>query len=275
MLQMYSQTSTGIDTENLVFDRASGKSLVIQYPSFDLVMSDSSFSFKTDWHRIPPRRLIALLKCLLILQTLPEAALEEAAEKLEGIQRFYSNRLPETPVPTLPPKLIKDKLASKQARPTIVSSHWDTGWDLSVDNRNGQRILVIEVKTKLNASPEWAARLRGNILAHGTFPKAPYFLIVFPDRFYLWTDADVRSEQNEPTYTIEARPILQPYFERAGVTAAQISGQSLELIVASWLGEIIHSEKAPEDIDESQQWLVDSGLYDALAGGKFEHEAVV
>lgn len=275
MLQMHSQTSTGIDTENLVFNRASGKLLVIQYPSFDLVMSDSLLSFRTDGHRMQPRRLIALLKCLLILQTLPEGMLEEAAEKLESIPRFYSNRFPETSVPAFPPKLIEDKLASKQVRPPVVSSRWDTGWDLSIENRTGQRILVIEVKTKLNASPEWAARLRRNILAHGTFPKSPYFLIVFPDHFYLWTDADAQSEQSEPTYSIDARPILQPYFERAGVTAAQISGQSLELIVTSWLGEIIHSEKAPEDIDESQQWLVESGLYDALAGGKFEHEAVV
>jgi hypothetical protein len=149
----------------------------------------------------------------------------------------------------------------------------DLGWDLSVDNRNGQLALVVEVKRKTNVSPEWAARLRRNILAHDTFPKAPYFLMVFPDKFYLWTDAEAHLDQSEPTYTIDARPILQPYFERAGVTVDQISGQSLELIVASWLGEIIHSEKLPENVDASMRWLIDSGLYAALAGGKFEHEA--
>ena len=154
-----------------------------------------------------------------------------------------------------------------------MAANPDSGWDLSVDNRNGQLALVVEVKSKLNASPEWAARLRRNILAHGTFSEAPYFLMVFPDRFYLWTDAEVHLDQSEPTYTIDARPILQPYFEQAGVTADQISGQSLELIVASWLGEIIHSERAPENMDESQRWLVDSGLYAALTGGKFEHGA--
>src|SRR3712207_872070 len=104
-----------------------------------------------------------------------------------------------------------------------MSSNWDVDWDLSIDNRNGQRILDIEVKTKLNASPEWAARFRGNILAHGTFPKSSYFLMVFPDRFYLWTDADAQSEQSEPTYIIDAHPILQPYFEGAEVTAEHIS----------------------------------------------------
>jgi hypothetical protein len=137
----------------------------------------------------------------------------------------------------------------------------DSGWDLSVDNRNGQLALVVEIKRKTNVSPEWAAKLRRNILAHGTFPKAPYFLMVFPDKFYLWSNAEAYQDQSEPTYTIDASPILQPYFERAGVAADQISGASLELIVASWLGEIIHANQLPENIDASQQWLIESGLY--------------
>lgn len=149
----------------------------------------------------------------------------------------------------------------------------DSGWDLSVDNRNGQLALVVEVKRKTNVSPEWAAKLRRNILAHGTFPKAPYFLIVFPDKFYLWANADAYQDQSEPTYSIDASPILQPYFERAGVRSDQISGDSLELIVTSWLGEIIHSEQLPENINDSQKWLIDSGLYAALVGGKVEYEA--
>ncbi|MDF5714225.1 MAG: hypothetical protein PUP93_10095 [Rhizonema sp. NSF051] len=45
-----------------------------------------------------------------------------------------------------------------------MSSNRDSHWDLTVDDRNGQRMLVIEVKTKRNASPEWAAHLRRNIL---------------------------------------------------------------------------------------------------------------
>ncbi len=148
----------------------------------------------------------------------------------------------------------------------------DSGWDLSVDNCNGQRVLVIEVKRKTNVSPEWAAKLRRNILAHGTFPKAPHFLMAFPDKFYLWSNAEAYQDQSEPTYTIDASPILQPYFERAGVTADQIGGASLELVITSWLGEIIHSDQRPENIDASQQWLIESGLYAALAGGKFDHE---
>ncbi|MUG94395.1 hypothetical protein F7734_19255 [Scytonema sp. UIC 10036] len=148
-----------------------------------------------------------------------------------------------------------------------------SNWDLSVDDRNGQRTLVVEVKKKRNASPEWAARLRHNILAHGTFPKAPYFLMAFPDRLYLWTDANGSTEESTPDYVIDARPIFQPYFEQAGVSEDKISAQSFELIVASWLLRIIHAEEPLEDMDASQQWLIESGLYDAITGGNFENTA--
>ncbi|MGF1481413.1 MAG: hypothetical protein ACFB4I_18340 [Cyanophyceae cyanobacterium] len=149
----------------------------------------------------------------------------------------------------------------------VVSSRWD----LSVEDSKGQLALVVEVKRKTNASPEWAAQLRHNILAHGTFPQAPYFLLVFPDKFYLWSEANTQLDLSKPTYTIDAHPILEPYLTQAGVTAEQISGQSLEFIVASWLGEIIHSKNLSER--NSQRWLIESGLYAAIAGGKFEYEA--
>jgi hypothetical protein len=152
-----------------------------------------------------------------------------------------------------------------------MSSKGESNWDLSVDDRSGQRILVVEVKTKRNASPKWAAQLRRNILAHGTFPKAPYFLMVFPDRFYLWTGADDQPEQREPDYSIDARPILQPYFEQAGVSEDKISSQSFEMIMASWLGKIIHASEPLEDTDASQGWLIESGLYDAITAGNIEH----
>jgi hypothetical protein len=148
-----------------------------------------------------------------------------------------------------------------------------TRWDLTVYNRDSQLVLVVEVKSKLDATPQWAAQLRRNILAHGTFPDAPYFLMVFPDRFYLWKNPGSNHELIEPTYVIDARPILQSYFEQSNVTANQVSGQSLELIVALWLNEVMH--KTPDELDASQQWLIDSGLYDAVAGGSLDREVVV
>lgn len=151
----------------------------------------------------------------------------------------------------------------------------DTGWDLAVYSKDGQLMLAVQVKGKLNASAQWASQLRSNILAHGIYPKAPYFLMVFPDNFYLWANGDAQVDMSEPTYAIDARPIIQPYLDRAGITQEQtVSSQSLELIVVAWLSKIIYNEMPLEKTDEPEQWLIDSGLYAAIAGGSFGREAV-
>jgi hypothetical protein len=106
----------------VIVDRESGKAIEIQYPSFDLMMFGSSLSFRTDSYRFSPDKLILLLKCLLIIQTLPEAALEEASEELEGIYRFYTNRLAQANLPMISASTItiKGKLNATQVRPPIV-----------------------------------------------------------------------------------------------------------------------------------------------------------
>ncbi|MEM9216248.1 MAG: hypothetical protein AAGD25_18120 [Cyanobacteria bacterium P01_F01_bin.150] len=147
-----------------------------------------------------------------------------------------------------------------------------SGWDLAVKNRDGQLVLVVEVKRRTKVSPEWAAQLRRNILAHGIFADAPYFLLVFPDQFYLWASNKESEFQHERPYIIDSSPILQPYLDRADISPEQISETGLELIITSWLGEIIYAEELPEQLDASQQWLLESGFYAALMGGQLEHE---
>jgi len=157
----------------------------------------------------------------------------------------------------------------------MVTKPYSDRWDLLVDNSEGQPTLIVEVKGKINTSSKWAAQLRRNILAHGILPKVPYFLLAFPDKFYLWTDSQVDIDEREPNYIIDARPILEPYLRKSGVTVDRIRDQSLELIVGSWLGVIIHSDEFPKDLNESQHWLIESGLYTDLVGGKIEYGAVV
>jgi hypothetical protein len=84
------------------------------------MMSDSSLSLKTDWNRLSPSKLIALLKCLQILQSLPESALEETAKELERVADFYSDYFPQANLPTIPATSIKGKLKSSKVRSPIV-----------------------------------------------------------------------------------------------------------------------------------------------------------
>lgn len=151
-------------------------------------------------------------------------------------------------------------------------------WDLVVNNRDGKPTLIVEVKSKINTSSEWVAKLRHNILAHGMLPSVPYFLIAFPDKFYLWiNNSEVNQlEVKEPDYIVDASSIIQPYYEQSVIADNQITEESLEIIIISWLEELIHTPQlTTKDLQQVQKWLIDSGLYDALVGGKINYEAVV
>jgi len=147
------------------------------------------------------------------------------------------------------------------------------GWDLLVNNYQEQLILGVQLKTKMNTSSDWAVKFRHNILMDSPVQKIPFFLMAFPDRFYLWTEPEIYSNQSEPTYIIDPLPILKPYFERAGIIPEKIRGDSFELLVASWLSDLINSENLPEGFDEYQRWLIDSGLYMAISGGNLKYGA--
>ena len=106
--------------KNIIFDRESGKAITIQYPSLDLRISNSPVSFRANWDHLPVSQLIALLKCLLILQYLPQSALEEAADELERVADFYSNRSPQSSVSSIPASSVNGRLRSAHVRPPIV-----------------------------------------------------------------------------------------------------------------------------------------------------------
>jgi len=115
-----SQTSTGDFLVHLLIDRKAGRTITGNYPSFDLTMSDSSLSLTTHWREFPQHKLIALIKCLLILQSLPEDALDESVTQLEDIASFYSNLSPEKIVPVIPASSIRGKLRAIQIRQPII-----------------------------------------------------------------------------------------------------------------------------------------------------------
>lgn len=139
--------------------------------------------------------------------------------------------------------------------------------DLVAYNPDGQITLIVEVKSRTDTSRSWATHMRRNMLAHGVIPNSQFLLLALPDRLYLWKDADNTPELVEPTYEIDAKPFFQRYYERANIPTEHLNGQSFELIVTSWLNELIQSG-IPASVPEAQRKLLeDSGLLEALKGG--------
>ena len=148
--------------------------------------------------------------------------------------------------------------------------------DIAAYDNAGKVVLIVEVKSRRGTSADWAAKTRRNILAHSSALAVPYFLLALPDRFYLWksTGSETIKEGEPPTFEVDAFPLLRPYYERLGqATADSLSGGGFELIVASWLTEILWAQDPSDLSEQNRQWLEESGLYQALRGARLAVEA--
>ena len=146
--------------------------------------------------------------------------------------------------------------------------------DIVVYGREGQPQVLVEAKTRKGTSKQWVAKLRRNMYAHGNLVAAPYFLLALPDRFYLWRNIPNPASTMPPDFTIDALPVLEPFFERAGISIDDASEHSLELALSSWL-ETLTKAPADNQQEKSSEWLAESGLAQAILGGRVEVQALV
>jgi hypothetical protein len=54
--------------------------------------------------------------------------------------------------------------------------------------------------------------ISSNLSAHGTLPKAPFFLIATPESLYFWRQDQAGLNEDLPQFTMDATTELRPYF---------------------------------------------------------------
>ena len=148
--------------------------------------------------------------------------------------------------------------------------------DIAVYGRDGRLQLLVEVKGRTGVSPDWAAEVRRNMYAHGALPPTPYFLMALPDRFYLWGSdgGDEDSDCRPPDYQIDPASLLARYPRSAGPGAGQVSEWGLEIILRFWLDSLM-GDPGEGAVPADYKWLRESGLYDAIRGGRLVVEEEV
>ena len=139
--------------------------------------------------------------------------------------------------------------------------------DLAVYSAEGRLQLVVEVRSRTGAPSDWAAEFRGNLLANGAIPDAPYFLMALPDHFYLWRDSTRAAGDVLPDYEVDPAPLLSPYLDDELRLSGRLSNSGLHLAVSAWLRDLIWRVGDPTALAPEAPWLVDSGLYSAVRGG--------
>ncbi len=142
--------------------------------------------------------------------------------------------------------------------------------DIEARSSDGRTVLLVEAKSKLRTSAEWAARMRSNLVA--TFPvSARFFLLATPDRFYFWTDGAGEPRPLPPAVMLDPHAILLPYFERAGIERERLNETSFELVLASWLRDLTRRPPAEAPATYPLQ-LVETGLFEALYGASLLYQ---
>jgi hypothetical protein len=145
--------------------------------------------------------------------------------------------------------------------------------DIAVYSPDNRLQLIAEVKGKTGATPEWAAQMRRNLLAHSSIPPVRFFLLATPEHFYFWKDGSDSLEAKPPDSVVDARHIVDPYIKNTRISREQMSDSSLQLILTSWLSFLVNSKLTAESVPPSEKWLFDSGLYEAIRHGSIETEA--
>jgi len=141
--------------------------------------------------------------------------------------------------------------------------------DFALYDAHRRLVAVVETKTKRGTSPRWAAELRRNMLAHVPGLGVEFFLIVTPDRLYVW-HTEKASGDSLPDRIIDAQDILQPYVQRAGLNLSELSSVAFELVVSAWLSDIVGPESGGGGKDDT--WFVQSGFRDAVRSGYVEYD---
>jgi len=147
--------------------------------------------------------------------------------------------------------------------------------DIAIYDKIGELVLVAEVRGKIGTDRAWAAKMRRNMLAHGRLPNAPFFLLALPDRFYLWVisqhTVDADNFEDEPDYDV-APIAFKEYAQKMGTDIEELSESGFEFLLTAWLRELARGTEA---INGLVEWLVDSGLLNAVQNGNVVTEVVL
>jgi hypothetical protein len=146
--------------------------------------------------------------------------------------------------------------------------------DIMVITESGEPVLVVEVKNRKSTSRAWAVTFLRNLLAHGMMPSARYFLVATPDHLYLWKGISGDREIAKPDYEAHSGSLIaldRSIRDRGGIGLGE---RAFESKVANWLAGLSEGRVTRKIEDKHvDEFLVQSGLLDAIRGGRIVLEA--
>jgi hypothetical protein len=144
--------------------------------------------------------------------------------------------------------------------------------DITIFDPEGKIQLIVEVKKIiLKKSAQRATEIRRNLLVHSAIQNTPFFLIAFPDNFYLWKQETADMYDKPADYHFDANNTIKNYAKKHQISSQEMSPQEFELLVSDWLKDLVNSQSS----EDSLEWATISGLYDAIKNGSVTMDAAL
>jgi hypothetical protein len=139
--------------------------------------------------------------------------------------------------------------------------------DIVVQDADGNVFALVEVRNRQDLSPNIAAMLRRNLLAHGLVNWwSRFFLIVSQEIGYLW-DQESLPKLDPPPPTVEFPMVsVVGHYLPSLVGGARLSESQLELAVTQWLWDL--ASEAEDRPREPEAALAQTGFLQLIRGGR-------
>jgi len=136
-------------------------------------------------------------------------------------------------------------------------------FDIAAYGPNGGLVAVFQNRLRRGTDKQWAAEFRANLFAHVGPPDGRFFVIVTPDKLYLWLEGTPHDAL--PSFEVDARPIFERYYSRIGATVETVGSLEFDSIIMWWLGDVAYLPR-PEVV----HGLDHTGLVAAMLGADLE-----
>jgi hypothetical protein len=157
----------------------------------------------------------------------------------------------------------------QSAVPRLSSPRMPPQSDLTAISPDGRPVLAIECKGGNTVSAESAAVFRRNLLLHKQIPTVPFFMMAYPRTLFLWR-LETPAE-GDPDFQAPTESILLDYAPQLSAPAFSVQQSSLEIVIQSWLADLIAGIRQPKQASKAEQMLVSAGVYDQIRNGSVVH----
>lgn len=134
-------------------------------------------------------------------------------------------------------------------------------YDFAVYDSQRRLSALVEAKLRFGKNASWAVAWHALSIEGADAPADANIVLVLADRIYAWRPGAGAS--SSPDWTLDAEPMLAPYFTRLKIPVGEVHPRVFEQIVWFLLSDIVEGASPGDGGVRGAE-----GLFDALRGGE-------